>query len=77
MMIVEMPHDENPEQGESIPIAIKLQELKTVEAEFGALPPRSVSNPAQASTVAKGSQQTTESSAPTRRRASVLYGLTN
>jgi hypothetical protein len=77
MMITEMPHDETPEQGESIPVMIKLKEVRTVEATFGALPASRVANPAQADTVQKGNQQTSEADAPTTRRASVAYGVFN
>lgn len=77
MMVYEIPHDETPDTGDAIAIAVKLREIMTYTPEFGALPPRKVTNPAQASTVQKGQQQTTESPPATRRRASVLYGLTN
>lgn len=77
MMIFEMPHEEIPEQGESIPVAVKLREVKVITPEYGTLPARRVANPAQASTVKKGQQQTTESSDPTRRKASVLHGVFN
>ena len=77
MMVYEIPHDETPDTGDAIAIAVKLREIMAYTPEFGALPPRKVANPAQSSTVQKGQQQTTESSPSTRRRASVLYGLTN
>lgn len=77
MMVYEIPHDETPEAGDAIAIAVKLREIMIYTPEFGALPTRKVSNPAQASTVEKGQQQTTESTPATQRRASVLYGLTN
>lgn len=77
MMIYEIPHEESPDVGEAIPIAVKLREIMVVTPEFGSLPPRKVTNPAQSSTVQKGQQQTEESGSTTRRRASVLYGLTN
>lgn len=77
MMIYEMPHDEIPEQGDSIPMAIKMREIRTITPEFGKLPPRKVANQAQSDTVSKGQQQTTETDAATNRRASILYGLAN
>ncbi|AZD85013.1 hypothetical protein KS461_10105 [Pseudomonas chlororaphis] len=77
MMIAEIPHEETPEQGASIPVAVRLQEITVVTPEFGALPPRKVSNKAQASTSKKGNQQTTETSASNKRRASVLHGVFN
>lgn len=77
MMIAEMPHDETPEQGDSIPVAIKLQEVTVITPEFGALPPRKVVNPAQASTTRKGNQQTSETSDADHKRASLLHGVFN
>ena len=77
MMVYEIPHEETPDTGEAIAIAVKLREIMTYTPEFGALPPRKVTNPAQSSTVQKGQQQTTESTAATQRRASVLYGIVN
>ena len=77
MMIYEIPHEETPEQGDSIPVAVKMREIQVVKPEFGTLPPRQVANPAQSSTVRRGAQQTEEADAPTRRKASVLYGIAN
>lgn len=77
MMIYEMPHDESPANGDSIAIAVRMREIMVVTPEFGALPPRKVLNAAQASTVQRGQQQTESTDAPTRRRASVLYGIIN
>jgi hypothetical protein len=77
MLILDLPHDETPDGGDSILINAKFAELVTVEPQFGALPPASVSDPKQASTVDRGNQQTTESTPATQRRASVLYGIVN
>lgn len=77
MMIYEMPRDETPEQGDSIPLAIKLREIIVITPEFGTLPERKVANKSQSSTVKKGNQQTSESDAATQRKASVLYGIVN
>lgn len=77
MMIYEIPHEETPDMGDSLPVAVKLREIRVVTPEFGKLPPRKVVNPAQADTVSKGQQQTTETDAPTNRRASILYELAN
>ena len=74
-IIYEIPHGEVAEQGNSITVQIKLREVLIVTPEYGALPPRKVTNKSQASTVKKGSQQTSESDAPTKRKASVLAGL--
>ncbi|MCO8160981.1 hypothetical protein NRB16_24450 [Pseudomonas sp. LJDD11] len=75
MMIVELPHEETPEQGASIPVAVRLQEVSVVTPEFGALPPRKVVNPAQASTTKKGHQQTSETPDAAKKRASLLHGV--
>ena len=77
MMIMDMPHDEIPEQGDSTPVAVKLREIRVIKPEFGTLPPSQVSNPAQSSTVQRGGQQTQAADAPTQRKASALYGLVN
>ncbi|GAB3484437.1 phage baseplate protein [Azotobacter salinestris] len=81
MMIMEIPHDETPDQMDALAVAVRLREIQTVEVQFGTLPPRKVAgptgNPAQTDTVRKGSQQTTPSDATTQRRASVLYGIFN
>lgn len=77
VMIYEFPHEEIPEQGDSIPVAIRMREIKVIKPEFGTLPPSQVANRAQSSTVQKGAQQTEEADAPTRRKASVLYGVFN
>lgn len=77
MLIYEMPHDENAEQGASTVIQVKLKVFDTTQPEYGPLPPRKVtsSNKSQTSTVKKGQVQTTESTAPTKRKASVLAGV--
>lgn len=77
MMILEMPHDESNETGDSVPVNFKLKEIRTVKPEYGTLPPSRVASQKQSSTVKKGNQQTTESDAPTKRRASVLYEILN
>lgn len=75
MIIYEMPHDETAEFGNSVTMTVKLRVYETVKPEYGALPPSKVRNKTQASTVKKGQVQTTESSAPTKRKASVLAGV--
>lgn len=77
MMIMDMPHDELPETGDATPVAVKLKEVKVIKPEFGALPPSSVANPAQSSTVNRGGQQTSDTDAATNRKSSTLYGLVN
>lgn len=77
MLILDLPHDETPDGGDSILMNVKFAELVTVAPQFGLLPPAAVSDPKQASTVSRGNQQTTPADAPTQRRASVLYGIAN
>lgn len=75
MLIYEMPHDENAEQGNSILVQVKMRRFDTVKPEFGKLPPSKVRKKSQGSTVKKGQVQTTETNAPTKRKASVLSGI--
>jgi len=77
MLILDLPHDETPDAGDSVLMNVKFAELVTVTPQFGVLPPSSVSDPKQASTVSRGNQQATPADAPTQRRASVLYGIAN
>lgn len=75
MLIYEMPHDENAEQGASTVVQVKMRVFDTIKPEYGSLPPSKVAKKSQASTVKKGQVQTTESTAPTKRKASVLAGV--
>lgn len=77
MGIQEMPYDQRADQGDSLPIVIKLIQVDITTPEFGTLPPSKVANKSQSSTLQKGNQQTTEAAPATRRRASVLYGVLN
>lgn len=77
MMIMDMPHDELVEQGDSVPVALKLKEVKVIKPEFGTLPPSQVANPRQSSTVQRGGQQTAPADEPTRRKSSTLYRVVN
>jgi len=73
MIIQSIPHDEEPELFDTIALALKLRHVQIVQAQFAKLPPRSVRNPANASTVDRGQQQGTQST----RGASVLFGVFN
>lgn len=77
MLITEMPHDESPEYGMGIAMPIRLVEWRSVEPQYGALPPSKVKSSKQASTAKKGQKQTTEADAPTNRRASIAYRIFN
>lgn len=76
LVITALPHDEVPENGEAIAVPITMLEWRTVEPEYGTLPPSKVARPAQSSTVARGQQQTTATPAAQQapvRRQSLLY----
>lgn len=77
MLITEIPHDESPEYGMGISMPIRLEEWRTVEPQYAALPPSKVKEPKQASTSKKGQKQVTQADAPTTRKASVAYGIFN
>ena len=70
MVIQSMPHDETADMFDTVAIAMKLKEVKLVQPQFGALPPKKVANKNQASTVKKGEQQPQEQ--PAERKGSVL-----
>lgn len=77
MMIIEIPHDETPDIFNSVPVSVRLKEVRTVEPEFGTLPASKVANANQSSTVKKGAQQTTDATAAETGQASLLYDLVN
>lgn len=54
MMITDIPHEETPDMADTITVAMKLLEVKFVEAQFLPLPPAKVENKANASTADKG-----------------------
>lgn len=74
MIISAMPHDEDPELFDAVAVAVKLEEVKFVTAQFGTLPASKVANPTNASTIQKGEQQTEDANGSS---ASILYGLFN
>ncbi|MDR1349685.1 MAG: hypothetical protein LBJ59_02680 [Zoogloeaceae bacterium] len=61
MLIESMPHEETPESFDVVQMSIKLKEIRLIEVEFQALPPRQVKTPNDASTVDKGQQSTGKS----------------
>jgi hypothetical protein len=61
MLIQGMPHEESPEMFDAIPLAFKLREVQQVLVQYQALPPATVTNPADSSTVDRGVQQPQES----------------
>lgn len=82
MVLLELPHAETPDMLDGITIAVKFRQAKFVKAAYGGLAPAQVKEPAKASTVKKGSQQTTPATAPAQAQAakeykgSTLYRLT-
>jgi hypothetical protein len=77
MLILEIPHDESPEYGMGISMPIRLVEWRSVEPQYGALPPQKVKYSKQSSTAKKGQKQTSEADTPTRNKASVAYRIFN
>lgn len=77
MLILDIPHDETTDTHGSVIMPIRLQEWRTYEPQYGALPPQKVRNKAQSSTVDAGQKQTTEADPATTRRGSVLFGVLN
>lgn len=72
MIISDMPYDEEPGMFDTISIALKLTEVTLVEAQYQALPAKSVQNPSDASTKDRGNVATSEDSASTE-EPSLLY----
>jgi hypothetical protein len=75
MVLLEMPHEETPEEFDSVTIGLRFREALVVTATYGGLAPAQVKAKPKASTVKRGAQQTTKAPAPVETRGSVLYGL--
>lgn len=71
MVIYEIPHQEDADMFDAFSIALKLKEAKYVEARYATLKVGDVSKAQNSSTVARGEQQTTEST--TDKSPSLLY----
>lgn len=63
MVLMEMPHEETPNAFDAITLRLRLREARFVTPKTG-LSTDQVQNPAQSSTVNRGSQQTTAASTP-------------
>lgn len=74
MTIAAMPHDEDPEMFDVLPVVINLVEVQLVRAQFQALPPAAVAKPANQSTVKRGEQQPTEGGSKGSVAYRILYG---
>ncbi len=72
MLILAIPHDETVDLGSSISMPIRLQEWVEVKPETGDLPPKTVSNKNQSSTVKRGQVKGSEADAPTKQKGSVM-----
>jgi hypothetical protein len=57
MIITDIPHEETPDMADTITVALKMLEVKFVEAQFLPLPPAKVENKANGSTKDKGQLQ--------------------
>lgn len=62
MLLVNLYHDEIPEMADAIKLSLRFTEWRTVEPEYGNLPPRKVAKKEQSSTVNRGKVQTTTTS---------------
>lgn len=72
MIISEIPHDEAPDMFDAVMMTVKLREVPYVSPQYGTLPPSSVANKSQASTVKKGEQQTSDATEEEKPQASVM-----
>jgi hypothetical protein len=57
MIITDIPHEETPDMADTIAVAVKMLEVKFVEAQFLPLPPAKVENKANSSTKDRGQIQ--------------------
>jgi hypothetical protein len=69
MVIIDLPHDETPDQFDAIAIRVRLSEARFVSPKTG-LSQSQVKNPSQASTANRGAQQTSAANASTSAKAS-------
>ncbi|WP_127958851.1 hypothetical protein [Serratia microhaemolytica] len=60
MALQAIPHEQTPEQIDSIMLIIKLKEAKIVTTQYQALPQEKVLDPRDASTVQRGEQKATQ-----------------
>ncbi|MEX9216278.1 phage baseplate protein [Providencia rettgeri] len=70
MLLVNFYHDEIPEMVDAIKLSLRFTEWRTVEPEYGDLPPRQVAKKEQSSTVNRGKVQT--STVPDKQKKSVV-----
>lgn len=70
MFIEEMPHDEQAEMFDTVAVAVKLKQVRFVNAQYAQLPPSKVKKKSNASTTKTGQKQATES-----KKSSAAYDL--
>ncbi|WP_237386229.1 phage baseplate protein [Xenorhabdus sp. Sc-CR9] len=58
MILVNFFHDEVPEMADAVKLSLRFSEWRTVEPEYGELPPRRVAKKTQSGTVNRGNVQT-------------------
>lgn len=79
LVIAEMPRDETVEQGDSVPVVVRLVEIRTVTAVYGPIPASATTGTngktEQQDTKNKGEQQTSTTDAATQSKASILHGV--
>ena len=72
MLIVNFYHDEIPDMADAVKLSLRFTEWRTVEPEYGELPPRKVAKKEQSSTVNRGKVQTKEADIATKKKGSAL-----
>lgn len=73
MVLTDMPHEEDPDFMDILMATLKFEEARFVTPEYGELPASAVKNPKDASTVKRGTQQTTKASGADTAKASSSY----
>lgn len=73
MVITGMPHEERPQSFNAIEMNLRLRHAVFVKPQSSALPQSQTQNPAQSSTLQRGSQQTTPTPAPRAASAGESY----
>lgn len=56
MAMAAMPHEENPEQADTLPVVLRFKETILAETQYQALPPRKVKHAGDTSTVKRAEQ---------------------
>ncbi len=74
MTIESMPHEEDADMFDAIPVALKMKEVQLVRAQFQALPPRAVSKAGDQSTNKRGEQNPKDGGNKGSVAYRILYG---